>query len=146
MFNFFWIPIPGPSRHSLMGKILHYVMQSLDINLEAAHFLFPDKHQHPSKEIVNTGDFGWKVFLLWARITLEVHCALVNIDVAHIWGYLLRCCYATFFWDFSRPEPPSNPRCCELPELCIAPVRISSPREYVNIFTIFTSYQSYPKK
>lgn len=31
MFNFFWIPIPDPSRHSLMGKILHYVMQSLDI-------------------------------------------------------------------------------------------------------------------
>ena len=66
-----------------MGKILHYVMQSFDINLEAAHFLIPDKHQHPSKKIVNTGGFGWKVFLL------EVHCALVNIDVAHIWGYLL---------------------------------------------------------
>lgn len=48
MFNFFWIPIP--SRHSLMGKILHYVMQSLDINPEAAHFLIPHKHQHPSKK------------------------------------------------------------------------------------------------
>lgn len=150
MFNFFWIPIPGPSRHSLMGKILHYVMQSLDINLEAAHFLFPDKHQHPSKEIVNTGDFGWKVFLLWARITLEVHCALVNIAVAHIWGYLLGgfgyntsnkwdvLTNTTLFWDFSRPEPPSNPRCCELPELCIAPVRIS-PQGNMSAFLRLTS-------
>lgn len=71
-----------------MGKILHYVMQSLDINPEAAH-LFPTNINILQKKIVNTGGFGWKVFLLWARITLEVHCALVNIAVAHIWGYLL---------------------------------------------------------